>query len=77
VTSQIEQLLREALLRERAAELRHEVELRRGLALLQRGPLHPVLVEYVIAFERLLRQRNAAVRALDALAPVRAGQMRG
>lgn len=67
--SQIEALLREAELREFVAGWQREVALRRQLARLKRGPTHPALVEHLIALDKLVRTRDAAVRALDALAP--------
>jgi hypothetical protein len=67
--SQIAEILAEAELRDFVAGWQREVALRRQLALLKRGPTHPALIEHVITLDRLVRQRNAATAALDALAP--------
>jgi hypothetical protein len=46
-----------------------EAEQHHRLEQLKRGPLHPALVPCLIELERLMRAREAAVRALGASAP--------
>jgi len=64
--SQIEALLREV---EQAETWREAELLRRRLVGLQRDVTRPELAGHVAELARLVRARNAAVQALDALAP--------